>query len=207
MSMKSWIVAVLAVALGVGVSGALLIYTNPSRSEVEVYALSRSISGGDVITLDALHLEGIVVAGGAGSLFKRGDAAELQGVRAAHDLVAGALLQRSDVAPAQSVSDERLVFLPIKEAPPAVPGQLVDLLTVGGASDSPAVVPFALGIEVRAVVTGGLVVAVPSKEASAFVYAAEVMRLVAVIAAPDAHIGSEPPISSPDQAVTAVAQS
>jgi hypothetical protein len=204
--MKNVIVAAMAIAMGVGVSVALLVYSNPSRTEVEVYALARSVSGGDVITSDALHLEGLVVPDGAGSLFKRGDEAQLQGVRAAHDLVAGALLQRSDVAPAQSVADERLVFLPIKDAPPAVPGQQVDLLALSGTPDVPAVVPFALGVEVRGVATGGLVVAVPSKEASAFVYAAEVMHLVAVVADPDAHRGTEPPISMPDQAFTAVAQ-
>ena len=67
-------------------------------------------------------------------------------------------------------------------------------------------VPFALGVEVRAVATGGFVVAVPSRQASAFVYAAEAMRLVAVVAAPNAPKGDEAPIGAPDQAMAVAAQ-
>jgi hypothetical protein len=102
--------------------------------------------------------------------------------------------------------DERLVFLPVKDAPPAVAGERVDLFTIDGSADNAAVVPFAMGVEVRAVVTGGVVVAVPSKEASAFVYAAEEMRLVAVVGSAGAPAGGEPPISTPEQALAAVSQ-
>jgi hypothetical protein len=67
-------------------------------------------------------------------------------------------------------------------------------------------VPFALGVEVRVVVTGGFVVAVPSRQAAAFVYAAEVMRLVAVVAQPDASAGAEAPVDAPDQALAIASQ-
>jgi hypothetical protein len=55
-------------------------------------------------------------------------------------------------------------------------------------------------------VTGGFVVAVPSRQAAAFVYAAEVMRLVAVVAAPDAATGSESPIGAPEQALAVASE-
>jgi hypothetical protein len=201
--MKNWIVAAVAIAMGAGVSAALLVLTNPSRGEEDAFSLARSVAAGDVIASDALRLEP-VMAGSTTSLFTRADAAQLDGARASHDLLAGQLLQRSDVADSRTLLDTRLVFVPVKEAPPAVAGQRVDLLIVGGAADSPSVVPFALGVEVRAVVAGGLVVAVPAKQATAFVYAGEVMRLVAVVADAGAPAGSEPPISAPDQALAAV---
>lgn len=204
--MKNWMVAVIAVVLGVAVSAALLVLTNPTRAEINVYALARSVSAGDVIAADALTLEPVTAGGSNTSLFTREDARGLANARAAHDLLAGQLLQRSDIADAAVTTDDRLVFLPVKDAPPAVAGQEVDLFIVGGTADSPAIVPFALGVEVRAVVTGGLVVGVPSKKASAFVYAGEVMRLIAVVASAGAPPGSESPIATPDQAMAEVSQ-
>jgi len=204
--MKNWVVAVIAIAMGVAVSAALLVLTNPARNEVQAFALARSVAAGDVLAPDALRIEPVTAGQSMTSLFTRADAAQLDGARAAHDLLAGQLLQRSDVADSQTLLDTRLVFVPVKDAPPAVAGQRVDLFMIGGTADSPSVVPFALGVEVRAVVTGGLVVAVPSKEATAFVYAGEVMRLVAVVGDAGAPTGSEPPISAPDQALAAVSQ-
>lgn len=204
--MKNWMVAAVAIAMGVAVSAALLVLTNPARTDVEVYALARSVAAGDAIAPDALRLERIAAEDSTTSLFTQHDASQLAAARAAHDLIAGQLLQRSDVAEAGAVLDERLVFLPVKDAPPAAAGEKVDLFVIGGTADSPTVVPFALGVEVRAVVTGGLVVAVPSKQAAAFVYAGEVMRLVAVVAADGAPTGSEEPITTPDQALAAVSQ-
>jgi len=204
--MKNWIIAAVAIAMGVSVSATLLVLTSPSRSEEDAFALARSVAAGDVIAADALRLEPVMAGASATSLFTRSDATQLAGARAAHDLLAGQLLQRSDVADSQTQLDTRLVFVPVKDAPPAVAGQKVDLFMIGGAGDSPSVIPFALGVEVRAGVTGGLVVAVPSREATAFVYAGEVMRLVAVVGDAGAPTGSEPPISAPDQALAAVSQ-
>ena len=202
--MKNWVVALVAIAMGAGVSATLLILTNPERGRLEVYALARGVSAGEVIAPDALRLEGLVIGASRSSFYRQGEESKLEGARAAHDLVAGQLLQRSDVAEAQSTADERLVLLPVKDAPPAVAGQKVDLFVIAGGAENPSVVPFALGVEIRAVVSGGIVVGVPSKQATAFVYAAEAMHLVAVVAGPDATAGSEPPIGAPDQAMAAV---
>src|SRR5581483_330464 len=203
--MKNWMVAAVAMAMGVAVSAALLVLTNPSRDEVEVFALARSVNAGDPIAKDALRLEPIT-AQSTTSLFTRAQEPALAGARATHDLTAGQLLQRSDVADAESLLDERLVFLPVKDAPPALAGETVDLFVVGGSPENPSVVPFALGVQVRAVVTGGLVGAVPTTQATAFVYAAEVMRLVAVVGAAGAPAGAEGPIATYDQALAAVSK-
>ena len=204
--MKNWMVALLALAMGGAVSAALLVFASSSRGEVEAYAVTQNLTAGSAITRAVLRLEPVAISGGDAALFARGDEPQLVGVRAAHDLQAGQLLQRGDVIAPSAVSDERLVFIPIKDAPPAAPGSELDLLLVSGTTDQPAIVPFALGVEVRAVVTGGFVVAVPSRQAAAFAYAAEVMRLVAVVAAPGAAVGSESPISAPDQALAVASQ-
>ena len=204
--MKNWIVAAVAIGLGGAVSAALLIFANPARSEVDVFAVARDLPAGAAITRDSLRLEAIVPADGISSFFTRGDESLLGAMRAGHDLAAGQLLQRADVLAATAAPDDRLVFVPVKNAPPAAPGSRVDLLLVTGTLDRPAVVPFALGIEVRAVVTGGFIVVVSSKQAAAFVYAAEAMHLDAVVAAPGTAGGSESPVDAPEQALAAAAQ-
>lgn len=204
--MKNWMVALLALAMGGAVSAALLVFANPSRGEVDAYVLTTDVPLGSAITRDVLRLEPVSIPAGDTSLFTRRDDSQLAGLRAGHDLIAGQLLQRSDVIAPSTVSDERLVFVPIKDAPPATSGSKLDLLLVSGTPELPAIVPFALGVEVRAVVTGGFVVAVPSRRAAAFVYAAEVMRLVAVVAPPGSAVGSESPIGAPDQALAMAAQ-
>ncbi len=204
--MKSWIAALAALGLGGLVSAALIVFTNPDRERVDVYALSRSVTSGSELTRDVLRLEPVVMPDGIDTLFTSGDEPRLRGARAAHDLLAGQLLQKTDLAAPALTADERLVFLPVKDAPPATSGSKVDLLIIGGTPDRPAVIPFALGVDVREVVTGGYVVAVPSRQAPAFVYAAETMRLIAVIAAPGAAAGNEAPVGAPDQAMALVAQ-
>jgi SAF domain len=204
--MKNWMVALIALAMGGAVSATLLVFANPARDTVDVFAVTRDLQAGSAITADVLRLEPVVISAGASSLFTRSEESQLDGRRAGHDLSAGQLLQRADLIGVSAVADERLVFIPIKDAPPAAPGSKLDILYISGTADSPAIVPFALGVEVRMVVTGGFVIAVPSKQAAAFVYAAEVMRLVAVVAAPDAASGSESPIGAPDQALAVAAQ-
>ena len=204
--MKNWMVALVALAMGGAVSAALLVFASSSRGEMDAYVVTQNLAAGSEITRAVLRLEPVAISAGDSALFARGDEAQLSGVRAGHDLQAGQLLQRGDVIPPSAVSDERLVFVPVKDAPPAAPGSKLDLLLVSGTTDQPAIVPFALGVEVRAVVTGGFVVSVPSRQAAAFVYAAEVMRLVAVVAAPDAAAGSESPIGAPDQALAVAAE-
>lgn len=204
--MKNWIVAAIALAMGAAVTVALLVFANPSRAEIEVYAAARDIPGGTLITRDLLHPEAVVMSDGTSSLFTPEEASQLAGLRAGHDLVAGQLIQRADVVPAATAVDERLVFIPVRDAPPAIAGARLDLLTIGGTPDRPAVVPFALGVEIHDVVTGGFVVAVPSRQAAAFVYAAQAMRLVAVVAAPDSATGAETPVDAPDQALALASQ-
>jgi hypothetical protein len=68
------------------------------------------------------------------------------------------------------------------------------------------VIPFALGVEVRSTSPNGLTVMVTSRQASAFVYAADAMQLVAVIAEPGASAGAEGPVSSANEAMAAAVQ-
>jgi hypothetical protein len=200
------LLALVALAIGGGVSMALLIAANPARDTVEVVVAARDLPAGATLGSDALAFERINLGGNRSNLFTRPDEPQLSGQRASHDLASGQLIQRSDVTDARSMPDRRLVFVPVKDAPVAPAGSRVDLLVIGGTADSPSVFPFALGVEVRSAVAGGLVVAVPSKSAAAFVYAAETMHLTAVIAEPGAADGAEAPISSSDQAMATAAQ-
>jgi hypothetical protein len=204
--MKRWLVALAALMIGGAVSAGLLVASNPDRDTTEVYAAARDISAGSSITSDAIALERVHVMGSDALFFMRADEAKLANLHATHQLASGQLIQRSDVAAASSIADRRLVFVPVKNAPPAIAGSKVDLLSISGSSDHMYVAPFALGVEVRASVAGGLIIVVSSKDASAFVYAASVMQLVAVIAEPGTADGAEVPVSSPDQAVAVAAQ-
>jgi hypothetical protein len=198
-------VALAALLVGGGVSAALLVAADPDRNAIEVYAISRGVPAGAAITGDVLGLQRVNVAGGAALFFTRNDEQELVSMRAAHDLSSGQLIQRSDVTAATSAADRRLVFIPVKDAPPAAAGSRVDILVIRGSADSPVVEPFALGVEVKQAATGGIVVAVPSRQAAAFVFAASAMRMVVVVAEAGAADGAEASISSPDQAIAVAA--
>lgn len=204
--MRRWLIALLALAMGSGVSVALLMFANPDRETVEVYVASRDIPAGSPLAPDAVTLVRVTGTGLPPLLFRRMDAARLTGLRATHDLASGQLIQRTDAAPQEAVVDRRLVFVPIKDAPPAAAGSKVDLLIVGGTPDHLSIAPFALGVEVRASVAGGLVVVVSSRQAPAFVYAANVMRLTAVIADAGAAAGVEGAVSTTEQAIAVAAQ-
>lgn len=206
MHLKNWLVAGVALGLGGAVSAALIVFANPARDEVEVYAVAHDLPAGSAITADALRVVSVLLPDGASSLFAAGDASELRSSRAAHDLIAGQLLQRGDVVSGGPAPDLRLVFIPVKDAPPAAAGSTLDLLVMSGTPDQPSVIPFALGVGVRAVATGGFVVAVSSRQAPAFVYAAENMHLVAVVAAPGAGAGNEAPVDDQEQALAVAAQ-
>ncbi len=202
--MKRWLIAAAALLAGGGVSAALLVVGDPARSAVDVYAAAHDLPAGAALTTDAIQLKRVSVVGGASFLFARGDESRLTAMRAAHDLAAGQLIQRSDVMGTTSFADRRLVFIPLSGVPPAPAGAKVDLLLIGGSADHPTVVPFALGVEVQASVSGGLIVAVPAKEAAAFVYAAAGMHLAAVVAEPGTADGTEVPISSIEDAISVV---
>jgi hypothetical protein len=203
--MKRWLIAAAALLAGGGVSATLLVAADPSRNAVDVYAAAHDLPAGAALSTDAIQLIRVSVAGGAPFLFTQRDQSQLTAMRAAHDLAAGQLIQRTDVMGSTSLADRRLVFLPLSAVPPAPAGAKVDLLLVGGSTDHPTVVPFAQGVEVQAVVSGGLIVAVPAKEAAAFVFAATGMHLAAVVAEPGAADATEVPISSVEDAMAAAA--
>jgi hypothetical protein len=204
--MKRWLAAFGALVIGGGVSAALLVFANPTRGSVEAYVAAHDVPVGASMGADDIALERVSIASGHSLLFGRGDEAEISGHRASHDLTSGQLIQRSDVIDAGAFADSRLVFVPVKDAPEAGAGSKVDILVIGGTADRPTVIPFALGVEVRSAVSGGLVLVVSSRQATAFVYAADAMHLVAVIAEPGAAGGAEEAISSPDQAMAAAHQ-
>lgn len=203
--MKRWLVGLAALLAGGGVSAAMLVAADPSRGTFEAYSVARDVPAGATLSADAIQLERVSIAGGAATLFKRDEGSRLATMRAAHDLTAGQLIQRSDVIGATSFADRRLVFVPVTGVPATAPGSRVDLLMIEGSADRPTVVPFALGVEVQSAVSGGLVVVVPAKEAAAFVYAATTMHLAAVVAEPGAADGTELPISSPEDAMAVAA--
>jgi len=202
--MKRWLIAAAALLAGGGVSAALLVFADPSRSAVDVYAAANDIPAGAALSADSIHLRRVSVAGGASLLFSRGDEPRLTTMRAAHDLAEGQLIQRGDVMGPTSFADRRLVFIPLSGVPVAPAGARVDLLLIGGSADHPTVVPFALGVEVQASVSGGLIIAVPAREAAAFVFAAAGMHLAAVVAEPGTADGTEVPISSIEDAISVV---
>lgn len=203
--MKRWLIAAAALLAGGGVSAALLVAADPARSAVDVYAAAHDLPAGAALSIEAVQLRRVSLAGGTTFLFTRGEESRLMAMRAAHDLAAGQLIQRGDVMESTSFADRRLVFIPLSGMPPAPAGAKVDLLLIGGTADHPTVVPFAEGVEVQAAVSGGLVVAVPAKEAAAFVFAAAALHLAAVVDAPGAADGIEIPISSAEDAMAVVA--
>jgi hypothetical protein len=206
LQMNRWWAALAALVVGGGVSALLLVAADPTRNTTEVYVAEHDLPAGASVGPEVLALERISVAPDHSLLFVRGEETELIGMHASHDLAAGQLIQHTDVMDASAMADRRLVFVPVKDVPATVAGAKVDLLAIVGTGEHPTVVPFAIGIEVRAAVSGGLVVVVASKQAAALVYAAQAMRLAAVIAEPGAAAGAEGAISSPDQAMAAAAQ-
>jgi hypothetical protein len=204
--MRRWVTALLALGLGVGVSAALLIFASPDRSAVEVYAAARDIPAGTAFASDSVVVVRMSGSGLPPLLFMRGDAARLTTLRATHDLAAGQLIQRTDATTQDAMADRRLVFVPVKDAPPVAAGSRVDLLSVDGSPDHLSVSPFALGVEVQASVGGGLVLVVSSKQAPAFVYAAVAMHLAAVIAGTGTLSGGEGAVSTEEQAMAIAAQ-
>ncbi len=204
--MRRWATALLALAMGGGVSAALLLFANPERDAVEVYAAARDIQVGSAFTPESIVLVRVNASGLPPLLFRRGDTSRLAGLRATHDLAAGQLIQRTDARSQDSIADRRLVFVPIKDIPPVAPGSKVDLLVVDGTPDHPSISPFALGVEVRSSAAGGLVVVVSSKQAPAFVFAAIALHLTAVIAEAGTSDGAEGAVSTAEQAVAVAAQ-
>ncbi|TMC99393.1 MAG: hypothetical protein E6J05_05855 [Chloroflexi bacterium] len=199
--MKRWMLALAALLAGGGVSAGLLVAADPSRGSVEAYAAARDVPAGAGLTQDAIQLTRVAIAGGTSFLFTRRDVDRLMTLRAAHDIGAGQLIQRSDVMAPTSIADRRLVLVPLSAVPTVPAGAKVDLLLIAGSADHPTVAPFALGVEVVASASGGLVVAVPAKAAAAFVFAGATMHLAAVVVEPGAAEGAELPVATADDAM------
>jgi len=204
--MRRWVTALVAMGLGTCVSGALLLFANPDRNAVEVYAAARDLPSGSALASDSVVLVRMNATGLPTQVFKAGDQVELATLRATHDLAAGQLIQRTDAARADAVSDRRLVFIPVKDVPPTIPGSRVDLLAVDGSPDHLSVSPFALGVEVQSSGSGGIVVVVSSRQAPAFVYAAVAMHLTAVIAGEASPTGAEGSVSTAEEALAVASQ-
>ena len=204
--MRRWVTALVALGLGMSVSAALLVFANPDRNAVEVFAAARDLPAGTVLGSDSVVLVRMSSTGLPPLVFTGSEQTALEGLRATHDLAAGQLLQRSDATRADAITDRRLVFLPVKDVPPVAAGSRVDLLVIDTTPDHLSVSPFALGVEVESAVPGGLVVVVSSRQAPAFVYAAVAMQLTAVIAGATSGAGTEAAVSSADQALAVAAQ-
>jgi hypothetical protein len=209
--MRRWLVTAAALSTGIATTALLLWYGSPERGAVLAYVLTRDVPAGSTVGLESVRLQPFRLARGVRLPLGPGSERRLQMEPAAHDLGAGQLIQAADLAVAQTpaqtpVQDRRLVLVPVKEAPPLAAGDHVDLLLITGSAERTSVVPFVLGLEVRAVSPAGLVVVASSRAASGLVYAGATSRLVAVAADRAARPGQEPAVSSMDDA-TAVARS
>lgn len=198
--MKRWMVALLALLLGGGTAAVLLVVANPDAGTQRVLAAAHDVPAG--AALDSGALEVLTVRlGTAGALaFGEEASAQLAGLRTTHALLAGQVIQRSDVtsaAPGQAAALRSLV-IPVRSAPPLAPGDRVDLLAVTGTGGTTAVLPFATGLVVRAQLSGALVVAVDPAQAGALAYVGVTTPLIAVAASGGA--GGEPPVSTLQQA-------
>src|SRR5258708_9486692 len=158
---KRWLVALAALMAGGGVSAALLVFADPTRGAVDVYAAARDLPAGASLSSDAIELKRVTIEGGSAQLFSVGEESRLSTLHAAHDIPAGQLIQRGDVMSATSVSDRRLLFVPVGQLPVMSAGARGDLLLIAGTADRPTVAPFPLGVAGPGAVSGGLVVAVP----------------------------------------------
>ena len=192
-----------AAALGAGglVAGALILYTGAqARAQDQVYVAVRDVPAGALLEPDALRVDLVRLDADGAAVLGPPSSRLVFSSRAAHDLAAGQLLQRSDLANADAGPDRRRVLIPVKDAPPVAAGDRVDLLLLSAGG----VAPFALNLEVVAAAPNGLIVSAPSRAASALVWAGESGHLVAVVADPGARRGEEPAVGSLDQAEAAV---
>ena len=195
--LRRWLVALAALLVGGGTSLAMMAFANPDAGTVEVYVAARDIPAGVTVAADAVRLERVRLGPAANLSYTRERGAQLFSRRTGHELTAGQLIQRSDLALSGGPADLRLVLLPIHDLPVLAPGDRVDLLSVSGDADHLVVKPFMLGVEVRSQAAPGLVVAVSSAQAAALLYAEAAMHLAAVVATPGTAPGGEHVINDP----------
>lgn len=203
--MRRILVAAAALAAAAAVSGGLLAATAGVGAGRDFYVVAHDVRAGAPVTPDLLRVTHLQLGDAETAVVGPGQQGLLDHAVAAHDLRAGQLLERGDVAsPGDATSDRRAVLLALKEIPPVVAGARIDLLALTGPAERPSVTPVAAGLEVKAVLPSGVVVLVPARQASALVYVATSLRLVAVASDPGAHGGDEPPIATADQALEAL---
>ena len=190
--------AAAALVLGGGTAAVLLTVANPDAGTASVYVAARDLPAGAQVSPDAVRLQPMRLGPGLALAFGPGSAGQLYAMRATHDLAAGQLIQRSDLAAATRQAERRSVLLPVRSAPPLAAGDHVDLLAVTGQPDHVAIVPFATDLVVNAQVGGALVVSVDPQQAAALAYAALTLPLVAV--ATTGRGGGEEPVATVQQA-------
>lgn len=193
-------VATLALLLGGGTAAVLLVAANPEAGSERVITAAHDLPAGAALDSGALAVL-TVRLGAAGALaFGETAEAQLEGLRTTHALLAGQVIQRSDVTSAEARGSAALrsLVVPVRSAPPVVAGDHVDLLAVTGSGGSTAVLPFAVGLLVRAQLSGALVVAVDPAQAGALAYVGVTTPLIAVAASGGA--GGEPPVDTLQQA-------
>ena len=196
--MRRWLVAALALLLGAGTAGVLLVAVNPDAGSQRVFAAARDLPAGAPLDGDALQLVLVRLGPAAGLAYGEGSAAELRGLRTTHELLQGQVIQRSDVAPPVTATALRAVYVPVRSAPPLAAGDHIDLLAVTGPASSATVVPFATGLLVRAQVGGAVIVAVDPAQAGALAYASVTTPLIAVQTSGGS--GGEQPVATIEQA-------
>ena len=196
--MRRWLVAVLALVLGAGTAGVLLVAVNPDAGSERVFAAARDLPAGAPLDDGSLRLVLVRLGPAAGLAYGQASEGELLSLRTTHELMQGQVIQRSDVAPAVAAASLRAVFVPVRSAPPLNAGDHVDLLAVTGPANSAVVVPFATGLLVRAQVGGAVIVAVDPAQAGALAYAGVTTPLIAV--ATSGGSGGEQPVATIEQA-------
>lgn len=196
--MRRWLVALLALVLGGGTAAVLLVAANPDAGTERVFAAGRDLPAG--ATVDGGSLQVVTVRLGSAAALAFGEAAggQLIGLRTTHELLAGQVIQRSDVGAAAAGIALRSLLVPVRSAPPLNAGDRIDLLLVTGPSSAPVVVPFATGLLVRGQIGGAVVLAVDPDQAGALAYAGVTTPLIAVLAS--GGTGGEQPVSTIEQA-------
>src|SRR5260370_35564783 len=105
---KRWLVALAALVAGGGVSAALLVFADPTRGAVDVYAAARDLSAGASLSTDVIELKRITIEGGSAQLFSVGEESRPSTIHAARDISAGQLIQRGDLTSAAPVAGRRV---------------------------------------------------------------------------------------------------
>ncbi|HEX6488370.1 MAG TPA: SAF domain-containing protein [Candidatus Dormibacteraeota bacterium] len=197
--MKRWLIALLALLLGGGTAAVLLVAANPDAGTEQVLAAAHDVPSGAALDPGALQVLTVRLAQATPLAYPAGATAQLRGLRTTHSLLAGQVIQHSDVTAAQAAGPAlRTLVVPVRSAPPLAPGDRVDLLIIEGAGGTTAVLPFASGLLVRAQLSGSIVVAVDPAQAGALAYVGVTTPLIAVAATDGA--GGEPPVSTVQQA-------